>query len=201
MIKLVIAEDEAITREAFMTLLNLEDGLEVVAGTGRGDQAVELIGRHDASLAILDVDMPVMGGIEAAERIQAERSGFPVIILTSYGRPGQVQRALRAGVRGFLSKDISADRLLSVIRDVHDGGRYIDPELAADALTAGQNPLTVRETEILRCAEDGRTLSAVARQLGLSEGTVRNHMSSAIRKLVASNRTTALRRAREAGWI
>ncbi|MCT2593268.1 response regulator transcription factor [Streptomyces sp. N2-109] len=200
-IRVVIAEDEAITREALTALLGLEAAIDVVASTGRGDRVRELIESHRADLVVLDLTMPGMTGLEVAEELHRERTGFPVVVLTSHGRPGEVQRALGSGVRGFLTKETSADKLVRVIREVHGGGRYIDQELATDALSAGHNPLTPREVQILRCLEDGRPVRDVADEVNVSEGTVRNHISSAIRKLGVSNRATACRQAAQAGWI
>lgn len=200
-IRVVIAEDEVLTREAFAMLLGLEDDIEVVAQTGRGDEVFGLIDEHRAELALLDIRMPGADGLEVAERLHRERPGFAVVLMTSQGRPGQVQRALRAGARGLITKEVSAGTLLAVIRTVWSGGRYIDPELAAEAIAVGASPLTARETDVLRCSADGRPLSGVAAELKMSEGTVRNHMSSAIRKLGTRNRATALRRAQDAGWL
>lgn len=200
-IRVVIAEDEVLTREAFAKLLGLEDDIEVVAHTGRGDEVTGLIEEHRAGLALLDIRMPGADGVEVAERLHRERPGFPVVLMTSHGRPGQLPRTLRAGVRGFLTKETTADTLLTVIRTVWRGGRYIDPELAAEAVAVGANPLTAREIQVLRCSEDGRPLSGVAAELHMSAGTVRNHMSSAIRKLGTRNRATALHRAQDAGWL
>ncbi|MER6951355.1 response regulator transcription factor [Nonomuraea sp. NPDC000554] len=199
--KVVIAENESLIREALTALLDLEDDIEVVAAAPSGDQVLDLVERHAADLALLDMDMPGLNGIQVAELLCKARPGFPVIILTSHGRPGYLQRAIKSGVRGFLTKEVSIDRLVQVIREVQAGGRYVDPGIAADAIAAGDNPLSPRELEILKLAEDGRPLSEIAGKLHLSEGTVRNHMSSAIAKLGASNKTTAVRIAVQAGWL
>lgn len=201
MIKILIAEDEALTRETLSTILGLINGLEVVAATGRGDEVAALIEKSGAAVAIVDIDMPGMTGIEVAEALHRDGRDFPVIILTSQGRPGNLQRGLKAGIRGFLTKDTSIDKLVEVITEVHGGGRYIDPELAVDALTAGENPLTPREIQILKRVEDARTLDEIGAELHLTAGTVRNHISSAIHKLGTRNKAGAVRRAREAGWI
>ncbi|RKN11535.1 DNA-binding response regulator [Streptomyces radicis] len=201
MIRIVVAEDEGLTREALVALIGLAEGLCVVASTGRGDEVLVLAEEHAADLVILDVEMPGMDGIQVVERLQALRAGFPTLMLTSHARPGSLQRALRAGARGFLTKEVSAERLWDVIRRVHGGDRYVDPGLAAAALAAGDNPLTAREAEVLRWAGEGNPLGVVADKLNVSEGTVRNHMSSAIRKLGAPNRIVAFHRATEAGWI
>lgn len=201
MIRLVIAEDEALTREALTTLLELSEGIEVVAETGRGSSVPGLVDDHQAGIALLDIHMPGMNGIEVAEQLLRERSGFPVVLLTCDPRPGYVQRALKAGVRGVLTKETSICELVSAIRKVHAGGRHFSPELVAEMLAAGENPLTAREAEILKAAEDGRPISAIASQLNLSPGTVRNHIHSAIHKLEAGNRISAVHAASRAGWI
>lgn len=200
-IKLVLAEDEALTREALTELLHLSGGIEVVAHTGRGDRVIGLLEEYGAELAILDVNMPGMSGIEVAEQVHRERPGFPLLILTCEARPGHLQRALKAGVRGILTKETSISELSRVIRDVHAGGRHFPPELLAEMLAIGESPLTAREAEILKAAEDGRPLSVIASQLHLSPGTVRNHVHSAIHKLKARNRAGAVRAASRAGWI
>ncbi|MFD8204728.1 response regulator [Streptomyces sp. NPDC003470] len=200
-IKLVLAEDEALTREALTELLRLSGDIDVVAHTGRGDRVVGLVKEHGADIAVIDVRMPGMSGIEVAEQLHRERPGFPLVILTCDVRPGHVQRALKAGVRGILTKETSIGELRRVIREVHAGGRHVPPDLIAEMVAAGDNPLTVREAEILKVAEDGRPLSAIASQLHLSPGTVRNHIHSAIHKLKATNRVGAVLAASRAGWI
>ncbi|WP_225839306.1 DNA-binding response regulator [Streptomyces sp. NK08204] len=200
-IKVVLAEDEALTREALAELLQMSGNIDVVAHTGRGDRVLGLVEENEAGLAVLDVHMPGMSGIEVAEQLHLERPGFPVVILTRVPRPGHLQRALKAGVRGILTKETSIRELCQVIREVHAGGRHFPPELVAEMLAAGENPLTAREAEILKAAEDGRPLSAIASQLHLSPGTVRNHIHSAVRKLKAGNRIGAVHAASRAGWI
>jgi two-component system response regulator DesR len=200
-IKVVLAEDEALTREALTALLQLSGGIEVVAHTGRGDRVLGLVDDYEAELAVLDVRMPGMNGIEVAEQLYRERSDFPVVILGGEVRPGHLQRAFKAGVRGILTKETSIRELSRVIRAVHAGGRHYSPELVAELVAVGDNPLTAREVEILKAAEDGRPLSAIASQLHLSPGTVRNHIHSAILKLKAGNRISAVHAASRAGWI
>ncbi|MFB6518170.1 response regulator [Streptomyces sp. NPDC056401] len=200
-IKVVLAENEALTREAIAELLQLPGDIEVVAHTGWGDRVLELLEDHQAGLAVLDLRLPGMSGIEVAEQLNRERPGFPVVILTSAVRPGHLQRAIRAGVRGILTKATSIRELSRVIREVHAGGRHFPPELVAEMLAVGENPLTAREAEILKAAEDGRPLTVIASQLRLSPGTVRNHVHSAIHKLKARNRIGAVRAASRAGWI
>lgn len=200
-IKVVLIKDEALTREALTELLQQSGDIEVVAHTGWSDRVLELVEDHQAELVVLDMHIPGMNAIEVAEQLNRERSGFPVVILTSDARPGHLQRAIKAGVRGILTKETSIRELSRVIREVHSGGWHFPPELVAEMLVLGDNPLTAREAEILKAAEDGRPLSAIASQLHLSPGTVRNHIHSAIRKLQAGNRISAVRTASRAGWI
>ncbi|MFE1439654.1 DNA-binding response regulator [Streptomyces sp. NPDC058739] len=200
-IKVVLAEDETLTREAVAELLGLLGDIEVVAHTGRGDEVLPLVAEHGAALVVLDVHMPGMTGLEVAERLHRERPGFPVVLLTVDVRPGHLQRALRAGVRGILTKDTSVAELSEVIRDVHAGARRVPADLVAEMMAVGDNPLTAREAEILKAAEDGRPLSVIASQLHLSPGTVRNHIHSAVRKLNAGNRIHAVHVASRAGWV
>ncbi|RJL34408.1 response regulator transcription factor [Bailinhaonella thermotolerans] len=201
MIRLLLAEDHHLVRGAFVALLGAEPGIEVVGETGRGDEAVRLARELRPDVAILDIDMPGLDGLEAAERISREAPGCRVVIVTGHGRPGYLRRAMAAGARGFVGKDNPASVLATVIRQVHDGGRYIDPDLAADALTMRECPLTPRELDTLRAAAGGAPVSRIARELHLSEGTVRNYLSSAVTKLEAENRHAAVRRARDMGWL
>jgi two-component system response regulator DesR len=200
-IRVVLVEEEVLTREAVAELLQQSGDIEVVAHTGQGDCVLDLVDGHQASLALLDMQMPGMNGIEVAEQLNRERSGFPVVILNCDARPGHLRRALKAGVRGILTKDASIRELRRVIREVHAGGWHFPTELVVEMLAVGDNPLTAREAEILKAAEDGRPLSVIASQLHLSPGTVRNHVHSAIRKLKAGNRINAAQVASRAGWI
>ncbi|KUP96384.1 response regulator transcription factor [Thermobifida cellulosilytica] len=201
MIRIVLADDERLVRGAIAALLNLEEDLEVVAEVGRGDEVVDAVAGHRADIAVLDVEMPGLTGLEAAAALHEAVPSCGILILTSFGRPGYLRRALAAGARGFLAKDAPVDQLAGAIRTVHRGGRFIDSELAADAMTAGENPLTARETEVLRAAATGDSAAAIARALHLSEGTVRNYLSSAITKTGAPNRIAAIRKADEMGWL
>lgn len=201
MIRVLIAEDEQLVRDALVTLLSLEPDIDVVARTDRGDDVVELVRRHECDVALLDIDMPGMSGLDAAEKLHAAGPACAVVIVTSHGRPGYLSRAVRSGVRGFVTKDTPGTRLAEVIREVHQGGRYVDPDIAADAVLIGECPLGARELEILRLAEDGRPLAAIAGEISLSEGTVRNYMSSAISKLGVDNRIGAIRFAQRMGWL
>ncbi|MFC4563174.1 DNA-binding response regulator [Nocardiopsis mangrovi] len=201
MIRIVLADDEHLVRGAIAALLGLEDDLEVVAEVGRGDAVVAAVTGGDADIAVLDIEMPGGSGLEVAADLKAAAPGCGVLILTSFGRPGYLRRALAAGARGFLAKDAPVDQLAGAIRKVHGGGRYIDTELAAAAMTAGENPLTAREAEVLRGAAEGRPVSAIAAALHLTEGTVRNYLSSAITKTGADNRMSAIRTAQDMGWL
>ncbi|MUL43974.1 response regulator transcription factor [Streptomonospora sp. PA3] len=201
MIRVVLADDEHLVRGAIAALLGLEPDLEVAAQVGRGDEVVPAVTRENADIAVLDIEMPGKGGLDVAADLQREASGCGVLMLTSFGRPGYLRRALAAGARGFLAKDAPVDELAGAIRKVHGGGRYIDTELAAAAMASGENPLTARETEVLRAASEGRPVGAIARALHLSEGTVRNYLSSAITKTGAGNRLAAIRTAQEMGWL
>ncbi|GAA1460384.1 response regulator transcription factor [Nocardiopsis exhalans] len=201
MIKLVLADDEHLVRGAIAALLGLEEDIEVVAEVGRGDQVVETVLEHGAAVAVLDIEMPGATGLEAAAELRKQAPECGVVILTSFGRPGYLRRALSSGARGFLAKDAPVEQLAGAIRKVHEGGRYIDTELAAAAMVGGESPLTDREAEVLRAAADGATVARIAKSLHLSEGTVRNYLSNAIGKTGADNRMSAIRTAQDMGWL
>ncbi|MBO2451820.1 response regulator transcription factor [Actinomadura barringtoniae] len=201
MIRVLLADDHALIREALVLLLETEDGIEVVADVGRGDEAVEQALKLAPDIAVLDIDMPGLDGLAAAERLSRELPSCKLVIVTAHGRPGNLRRAMGAGVRGFLGKDAPGAQLAKVIRQVSEGARYIDPQLAADALAAEECPLTPRELDTLRAAADGAPISRIARSLGLSEGTVRNYLSAAVTKLGVDNRHAAVRAARDLGWL
>lgn len=201
MIKLVLADDEHLVRGAIAALLGLEEDLEVVAEVGRGDQVVDAVLEHGAAVAVLDIEMPGATGLEAAAELKKRAPGCGVVILTSFGRPGYLRRALSSGARGFLAKDAPVEQLAGAIRKVHEGGRYIDTELAAAAMVGGESPLTDREAEVLRAAADGAAVARIAKSLHLTEGTVRNYLSNAIGKTGADNRMAAIRTAQDMGWL
>ncbi|WP_116026381.1 response regulator transcription factor [Thermomonospora umbrina] len=201
MIRVLLADDHLLIREALVLLLETEDGIDVVADVGRGDDAVARARELRPDVAVLDIDMPGMDGLAAAERLSRDLPGCRLIVVTAHGRPGNLRRAMAAGVRGFLGKDTPGAQLARVIRQVAGGARHIDPQLAADALAAEECPLTPRELDALRAAADGSPISRIARSLGLSEGTVRNYLSSTVIKLSADNRHSAVRVARDRGWI
>ena len=201
MIRILLADDENLIREALVTLLGLEADLEIVAQAASGDEALAMAARHRPDVAVLDLQMPGPDGIAVAERLRTELPGCAVLIVTGHGRPGHLKRALSAGVRGFLPKTVSAEVLAGVVRTVHAGGRYVDPELAAEAISAGDCPLTPREADVLELASGGAPVEEIAQRAALSPGTVRNYLSSAAAKLGAANRHEAVHVARRHGWI
>ena len=200
-IRLLLADDQALVRGALAALLALEPDLDVVAEVARGDEVVPAAREHRPDVALLDVEMPGLDGIEATRALKADQPGVRVLIVTTFGRPGFLRRALQAGANGFVVKDTPARQLADAVRRVHSGLRVVDPVLAADSLVAGESPLTARETDVLRAARDGSAVAAIAGRLFLSEGTVRNHLSSAIGKTGSANRAEAVRVADENGWL
>ena len=200
-IRVLLAEDQAMIREALAALLSFEDDIEVVAQVGRGDEVTDAAARSAPDVALLDIEMPGMDGLTAAAALRASSPATKIVILTTFGRPGYLRRAMESGVSGFIVKDSPADKLAQTIRKVLDGQRVIDPDLAAAALAEGTSPLTPREADVLAHAADGTTIAAIAGTLYLSEGTVRNYLSSCIQKTGARNRAEALRIARERGWL
>ena len=200
-IRLLLADDQALVRGALSALLGLERDLEVVAEVSSGDQVVEAVREHRPDVALLDVEMPGLDGIEATAALLAEFPDVRVLIVTTFGRPGFLRRAMQAGASGFVVKDTPAAQLADAVRRVHAGLRVVDPELATESLFAGESPLTARETEVLRAARGGAAVSAMAKELFLSEGTVRNHLSSAIGKTGSANRAEAVRVADQNGWL
>jgi two-component system response regulator DesR len=200
-IRLLLADDQALVRGALSALLGLEPDLEVVAEVGSGDAVVEAVRGHRPDVVLLDVEMPGMDGIEATAAVRAAFPTVRVLIVTTFGRPGFLRRALQAGADGFVVKDTPAAQLADAVRRVHAGLRVVDPALATDSLVAGESPLTGRETDVLRAARDGSSVAVIARRLFLSEGTVRNHLSAAIGKTGAANRAEAARIADGNGWL
>jgi two-component system response regulator DesR len=201
MIRLVIAEDQALVLGALATLLSLEGDIDIVARIGDGAAALEAVREHRPDILLSDIEMPQMTGLDVAEAIAREGLAARVLIVTTFGRAGYLRRAMDAGVRGYLLKDTPADALAAAIRKVAAGGRAIAPELAELAWDAPANPLTERERDVLRLAEEGRSNKEIARQLDLSPGTVRNYLSEASAKLFAASRIEAGRIAREKGWL
>ncbi|MER7825963.1 MULTISPECIES: DNA-binding response regulator [unclassified Streptomyces] len=200
-IRILLAEDQSMVREALAALLGLEPDIEVRVQVARGDEVLAAARAHDVNVALLDIEMPGMTGIEAAAALHAELPALRIVILTTFGRPGYLRGAMEAGASAFLVKDAPAAQLAAAVRKVLQGERVIDPTLAAAALAEGANPLTDREREVLRAAENGATNAELAARLHLSQGTVRNYLSTAIQKLAARNRAEAVRTAREKGWL
>lgn len=201
MIRLLLADDQALVRGALAALLSMESDLEVVAEVGRGDEVLDAARAHRPDVALLDVEMPGIDGIEATAALRSALPAVRVLIVTTFGRPGYVRRGLQSGATGFVVKDTPARQLAEAVRRVHAGLRVIDPALAADSMTAGESPLTARETQVLRTALDGGSVADVAKAVFLSEGTVRNHLSSAIGKTGARNRAEAAQIAQANGWL
>ncbi|MFC5146203.1 response regulator [Streptomyces aureoversilis] len=201
MIKVLLAEDQSMVREALAALLGLEDDIEVVAQVSRGDEVLDAARAHDLDVVLLDIEMPGMTGLDAAALVRRELPALKVVILTTFGRPGYMRRAMESGAEAFLVKDAPAAQLADALRRVLRGERVIDPTLAAAALAEGANPLTDRERVVLRASADGSTNAELARRLHLSNGTVRNYLSTAIQKTGARNRAEAERIARDKGWL
>lgn len=198
-IRVLLADDEHLIRGAIAALLSYEDDLLVVAEAASGAEAIAMAAAYRPDVAVLDLQMP--GGPDGVAVASALPPDCRALIVTGHGRPGHLKRALAAGVRGFVPKTVSAQRLAEIIRSVHAGERYIDADLAADAISAGDSPLTAREAEVLELAADGAPIAEIAQRASLSPGTVRNYLSSATAKLAADNRPAAIRTARERGWI
>lgn len=200
-IRLLIADDQAMVRGALAALLDLENDLEVVGQVGRGDEVVDACREHRPEVVLMDVEMPGMDGIAASAALRRAMPEVRVLVVTTFGRPGFLRRAMQAGVQGFVVKDTPATQLADAVRCVNEGLRVVDPQLAADSLAFGESPLTAREAEVLKAASDGGTVADIARSVHLSEGTVRNHLSSIIGKTGGRTRADALRIADENGWL
>jgi len=215
MIHVIVADDQALIRGALSALIDLEDDMHVVAQAADGREAIAAVEAYNAEnssgdqaakaastlVVIMDVEMPVMDGISATAALKERGANTRVLMVTTFGRPGYVQRALDAGAVGFVVKDAPAEQLLEAIRRTSQGLRTVDPALAVDALTKGQSPLSAREVEVLRAFESGGTVEDVASELMLSAGTVRNYVSSAMDKTHARTRAEALKVATENGWL
>ncbi|GAA4733336.1 response regulator transcription factor [Modestobacter marinus] len=200
-IRVLLAEDQALVRGALRALLDLEEDIEVVAEVGRGDEVLEAARGCRPDVALLDIEMPGQDGLEAARELAAELPEVRAVVLTTFGRPGFLRRAMEVGAAGFLVKDSPVAELARGIRAVMAGERVIDRDLAAAALAIGATPLSGREADVLRAAADGATVADIAGRLYLSEGTVRNYLSSAIGKTGARTRVEAARVAEEKGWL
>lgn len=201
MIRVLLAEDQALVRGALAALLGLDPDIAVVAEVGRGDEVLPAALAARPDVALLDIELPGGDGLGAAQALQQQLPTCRVIMLTTFGRSGYLRRAMASGAVGFLLKEAPATSLALAIRRVVAGERVVDPELALAALSDGDSPLTSREREVLASARDGASIAEIAARLTLSEGTVRNHLSTAIQKLGVHNRTEAARLAEQKGWL
>ncbi|MEU3098225.1 response regulator transcription factor [Streptomyces sp. NPDC006967] len=200
-VRVLLAEDQGMMRGALALLLGMEPDIEVVAQVAAGDVIVDTALLHRPDVALLDIELPGMSGLEAAAELRTQVPDCRVLILTTFGRPGYLRRAMEAGAAGFLVKDGPVEELASAIRRVLTGETVVDPALAAAALSAGPSPLSARECDVLRASADGATVADIAARLHLSESTVRNHLSAVIGKTGTRNRTEALHEARHQGWL
>lgn len=201
MIRVLLAEDQAMVRGALAALLRLEGDIEVVAEVARGDEVISSALETQPDVALLDIEMPGSDGLTVAQALAQRLPSCRIVIVTTFGRSGYLRRAMESGAVGFLLKDAPAAELAVAIRRVMAGERVVDPELALTALGDGNNPLTRREREVLAASLDGASIAAIAARYYLSEGTVRNHLSTAIQKLGAQNRVEAARLAEQKGWL
>jgi two-component system response regulator DesR len=201
MIRVLIAEDQGMVRGALKALLAMEGDIEIVAETDRADEVLALALRTSPDVALLDIEMPGGDGITAAGQLRNQLPTCRTLILTTFGRPGFLRRAMESGASGFMLKDAPAHELAVAIRRTMAGERVVDPGMAAAALSSGTSPLSEREREVLVAGQNGASIADIARTLFLSEGTVRNYLSSAIQKLEVSNRTEAARVAEDQGWL
>jgi two-component system response regulator DesR len=200
-IRVLLAEDQGMLRGALASLLGLEPDIEVVAQVSRGDEVIGAARSVDPDVALLDIEMPGATGLEALAQLRGAMPRCRILILTTFGRPGYLRRAMETGASGFLLKDAPAQELASAIRRAVAGERVVDPGLAAAALSEGESPLTAREQEVLVASRNYATVADIAGALFLSPGTVRNHLSSVMQKLNARNRAEALKLAEEKGWL
>ncbi len=199
-IRIVLAEDQAMVRGALVALLGLETDFDVIAEAGEGDTAWHAVQQHRPDLLVTDIEMPGATGLDLASRVQQSDLATRVVILTTFARAGYLRRALDLGVRGYLLKDAPSEQLAAALRQVHAGGRAIDPQLAVAAWSE-EDPLTERERQVLRLAGEGASSADIGARLHLSQGTVRNYLSEAIGKLGTANRIEAYRLARQRGWL
>ena len=200
-INIAIADDQALVRGALSALLGLEPDITVVGEAASGTDAVDMCLNNSVDVALFDIEMPVLNGIEATREIHKKGSDTKVLIVTTFGRPGYLQRALAAGAKGFVVKDAPAEELAEAVRKIHRGEQAVDPSLAIESISLGPSPLTEREREVLAVAHTGASVRTIADSLFLSEGTVRNHLSSAISKLEVDNRSSAAIEAAKRGWL
>ncbi len=200
-INIAIADDQALVRGALSALLGLEPDITVVGEAASGTDAVDMCLNNDVDVALFDIEMPGLNGIEATRELHNKGRDTKVLIVTTFGRPGYLQRALAAGAKGFVVKDAPAEELAEAVRKVHRGEQAVDPSLAVESISLGPSPLTEREREVLAVAHTGASVRTIADSLFLSEGTVRNHLSSAISKLGVDNRSSAAIEAAKRGWL
>ncbi len=200
-IRIVIADDQALVRGALAALLALEPDIDVVGVAADGAEALTMVGALAPDVCLMDIQMPGVDGIEATRLLRVASPSTRVLIVTTFARPGYLRSALDAGAAGFMAKDAPAEELADAVRRVHSGLRVLDPALAEESLFEGANPLSDREQQVLRLAADGRSAAAIASEVFLSAGTVRNHLSSAIGKTGAENRAQAVRIAQDKGWV
>jgi two-component system, NarL family, response regulator DesR len=200
-VRLLLADDQQLIRSALAVMLAMEDDFEVVATVGRGDEVIAAAREHHPDVALLDIDMPGIDGLAAAGVLAQELPECRSLILTTFGRPGYLRRAMESGAYGFVVKDAPPEQLADAIRRVMAGERVVDPALAATTLASGISPLTARERDVLVAARPGASVAEIAGKLFLSEGTVRNYLSAAMAKVGARNRTEAVRTAEERGWL
>lgn len=200
-VRLLLADDQSLVRSALAALLGLEVDFEVVAEVGRGDEVVAAAALHRPDVALLDIEMPGLDGLAAAAALSHEVPDVRVLILTTFGRPGYLRRAMESGALGFVVKDAPAEQLADAVRRVARGERVVDPALAAATLAGGRSPLTGRERDVLVASQHGATVADIAAKLFLSEGTVRNYLSAAIAKTGVRNRVEAYQAAEQRGWL
>ncbi|WP_426184452.1 response regulator [Microbacterium sp. TWP3-1-2b2] len=200
-IRLVVVDDQAMLRGALTALLELEEDLTVVGVAGDGAEAIQVVTQTSPDVCLMDIQMPGMDGIAATRAVRSANAGTRVLIVTTFARPGYLRAALDAGASGFVVKDAPAEQLADAVRRVHAGLRVVDSALAEASVFEGANPLSEREQQVLRLAADGRSAAAVASEIFLSAGTVRNNLSAAIGKVGATNRAQAVRIAQDKGWI
>ncbi|NGZ75391.1 response regulator transcription factor [Saccharibacillus alkalitolerans] len=200
MIRIIIAEDQRLLRGAMASLLGLEDDIEVVGEAGDGEEALRMIEKLQPDICLMDIEMPKLSGLDAAEKLKAAGSACRVVILTTFARPGYFERGVKADIRGYLLKDEPVEKLAEAIRRVMQGHREVSPELVFGSMRE-ENPLTPREQEILRLAAEGSSASEIAEKLHLSYGTVRNYISETLGKLAVKSRIEAVKLAEEKGWI
>ncbi|NMW84012.1 response regulator transcription factor [Mobiluncus curtisii] len=201
MISVVLADDQALVRGAIVALLELEGDIEVVAQASNGRELLDAVQTHHPQVAVVDIEMPDLDGIAATQAITETAADTKTLILTTFGRPGYLKRALNAGAKGFMVKETPAEELAAAVRTIAAGGTAVDQKLATESLFEGDNPLTEREIEVLKIAEKGLKVQEIATQVYLSPGTVRNYLSSAISKTHADTSAGAARKARELGWL